>query len=38
MNCPSCGAPLDVLPGTVEVVCPYCNTLILLQKEKIEII
>lgn len=36
MKCPSCWATLEVLPWVVEVVCPYCNTVLLIQKDTIE--
>jgi LSD1 subclass zinc finger protein len=35
VSCPSCGNKIDVMPGAVEVVCPYCNTIILIQREQI---
>ena len=38
ITCPSCWNRIEVLPWTVEVVCPYCNTAILIQRDKIETI
>ena len=38
MNCPSCWAPLEVLPWAVEVVCSYCNTILLIQRDSIDVI
>jgi len=35
-NCPSCGAPLKIIPGAIEIVCPYCNTILLIQRWIIE--
>jgi len=38
INCPSCWNKIEVLPWAVQVVCPYCNTIILIEREKIEAI
>jgi hypothetical protein len=26
INCPHCGAPLEIMPGTVVVICKYCDS------------
>ncbi len=31
-NCPSCWAPLEILPGSIEIVCSYCKTILFIER------
>ncbi len=34
-NCPSCGAKIQIVPGIITYVCPYCNTILTFQQEEL---
>ena len=33
ISCPSCWAKVNIVPGIVSYVCPYCNTISLFERE-----
>jgi len=36
MNCPSCGAKIDIVPWIITYTCPYCNTISFFDKEELK--
>lgn len=34
-HCPSCGAPIEVPEGAARVTCGYCNTLLIIEAERV---
>jgi DNA-directed RNA polymerase subunit RPC12/RpoP len=35
-NCPSCWAKVDIYPGIITYVCPYCNTILFFEQDELK--
>jgi len=36
LTCPSCWAKIDIVPWIVSYVCPYCNTILLFERQELK--
>jgi len=35
ITCPQCGADIDIQPRSLQLICPFCNTPLILKKEPV---